>query len=67
LQRHLNAFDIVGPNGKDILVGYLVSKFGRPFVEGKYSASQVESALRAIIGEGASILVEEIQTNYRLC
>jgi hypothetical protein len=39
LQRYLDAFDIVGANGKDILIGYLVYKFGRPFVEGKYSAS----------------------------
>jgi hypothetical protein len=49
LQRHLDALDIVGPNGKDIIVGHLISKFFRLFVEGKYSASQVESALGAII------------------
>ena len=57
----LHAFDIVGPQGKDILIGHLASRLGIPFAEGKYPLSQIESALRTVIGEGPSILVEEMQ------
>ena len=64
--RYLDALNVIGPCGKDILVWYLVSKLGSSFVEGKYSISQVESILRGIIGEGASILAEEMDRGCRL-
>ena len=61
----LDSFDIVGPYGKEILVRHLLSKLGRPFAEEKYPVSQIESALISIIGEGALILVKEMQKDYR--
>ena len=61
----LHAFDIVGYQGKDILIGHVASRLGIRFAEGKYPLSQVESALRTVIGEGAWILVEEMQKEFQ--
>jgi hypothetical protein len=57
----LDAFDIVGACRKEILIEHLVSKLGRPFAEGKYQVSQIESVPRSIIGEGALILVRDAE------